>query len=232
MLHVTKTYPKDASPALYDINLRVDPSEFLFLVGKSGAGKSTLIKMLTREEIPDEGKILVGGIDYDNLKRHHIPHLRRRLGVVFQDFKLLPNRTVAENVAFALEIIGTKTKEIKIIVPKVLKLVGLENKEHKFPGQLSGGERQRVAIARSVARQPKILIADEPTGNLDPATSWEIIKLLEEINRLGTTVIVTTHDEKVVNFLKKRVITIDCGRIVSDQKQAGRYKITPLRKVI
>ena len=222
---VSKYYPQDKVPALDEVSLHIAPKEFVFLVGKSGAGKSTLIKMLTREEKPDYGKIMVGGIDYDFMKKHHIPHLRRRIGVVFQDFKLLPNRTVYENVAFALEIVGVSSAEIKRTVPKVLDLVGLSGTEKKFPGELSGGQRQRVAIARSMARQPKILIADEPTGNLDPENSWGIIKLLEEINNFGTTILVTTHDEKVVNLLKKRVITLQDGKIIGDQKEGGHYDL-------
>ena len=221
--HLVKYYPGDDSPALDDISLHIQPKEFVFLVGKSGAGKSTLIKMLTREEKPTSGKIMVGGIDYDYLKKRHIPHLRRRLGVVFQDFKLLPNRTVYENVAFALEIVGVSNAEIKNTVPKVLDLVGLNDKGHKFPDELSGGERQRVAIARSMARQPKILIADEPTGNLDPKHSWDIVRLLEKINKYGTTVLLTTHNVDIVNKLKRRVITIDHGKITSDQA-VGSYK--------
>ena len=220
---VTKIYPGDRAPSLDQVTLHVAPQEFVFVVGKSGAGKSTLMKMLTREEKPTSGKILVGGIDYDDLKKKHIPHLRRRLGVVFQDFKLLPNRTVYENVAFALEIAGVSNREIGRTVPKVLELVGLIDKAKNFPGQLAGGERQRVAIARSVARQPKILIADEPTGNLDPENSWGIIELLQQINNFGTTVLVTTHDEKIVNTLKKRVITIKDGKLVYDQKDHGKY---------
>ena len=222
---VSKYYPQDKVPALDEVSLHIAPKEFVFLVGKSGAGKSTLIKMLTREEKPDYGKIMVGGIDYDYMKKRQIPHLRRRIGVVFQDFKLLPNRTVYENVAFALEIVGVSNAEIKRTVPKVLELVGLSGTEKKFPGELSGGQRQRVAIARSMARQPKILIADEPTGNLDPENSWGIIKLLEEINNFGTTILVTTHDEKVVNLLKKRVITLQDGKIIGDQKDRGHYDL-------
>ena len=199
--------------------------EFVFLVGKSGAGKSTLIKMLTKEETPTSGKVMVGGIDYEYMKKRHIPHLRRRIGVVFQDFKLLPNRTVYENVAFALEIVGVSNAEIRRTVPKVLELVGLADQGHKFPGQLSGGQRQRVAIARSMARQPKILIADEPTGNLDPETSWGIVHLLEEINNFGTTILVTTHDEKIVNQLRRRVITLSHGKIIGDQKEGGHYNL-------
>lgn len=222
---VTKIYSGDKVPALDEVTLNIQAKEFVFLVGKSGAGKSTLMKMLTREEQPTKGKILVGGIDYDHLRKRHIPHLRRRLGVVFQDFKLLPNRTVYENVAFALEIAGVSSREIKRTVPTVLELVGLIDKGHKFPADLSGGERQRVAIARSMARQPKILIADEPTGNLDPETSWGIVHLLEEINNFGTTILVTTHNEEIVNTLQRRVVTLKDGKIIGDQKKGGHYDL-------
>lgn len=222
---VTKTYPGDEEPALDNISLHIEPHEFVFLVGKSGAGKSTLIKMITKEEQPDSGKIIIGGIDLDYVRRRHIPHYRRRLGVVFQDYKLLPTRTVFENVAFALEIAGMSNREIDKTVPKVLELVGLESKANKFPTTLSGGERQRVSIARSVARQPKILIADEPTGNLDKLTRQEIIELLQKINDFGTTLLVTTHDENIVNDLGKRVVTLKAGRIVDDQKYHGVYRL-------
>ncbi len=236
--NITKYYPGDKEPALDGVSLYVQPKEFVFIVGRSGAGKSTLIKMLTREEVPTSGKIIVGGIDFDYMKKRHVPHLRRRIGVVFQDFKLLPNRTVYENVAFALEIVGVSNAEIRRTVPKVLELVGLADKGHKFPAELSGGERQRVAIARSMARQPKILIADEPTGNLDPETSWGIVQLLEEINNYGTTIIVTTHDEKIVNLLKRRVVTLRGGKIIGDQKIGGHYDLeatkekTPRRPLV
>ena len=222
---VTKTYPGDEEPTLDNISLHIEPHEFVFLVGESGAGKSTLIKMITKEENPDSGKILVGGIDLDFVKRRHIPHYRRRLGVVFQDFKLLPTRTVFENVAFSLEIAGISNRDIIKTVPKVLDLVGLESKANKFPSNLSGGERQRVAIARSMARQPKILIADEPTGNLDVLNKREIVELLQKINDFGTTLLVTTHDENVVNNLSKRVVTLNNGRIISDQKVHGIYRL-------
>ena len=230
--NVSKYYPHDKKPALEEVNLHIQPKEFVFLVGPSGAGKSTLIKMLTREEKPSYGNIIVGGIDYKYMKKKHIPHLRRRIGVVFQDFKLLPNRTVYENVAFALEIVGVSNAEIKRTVPKVLELVGLADKAHKFPSELSGGERQRTAIARSMARQPKILIADEPTGNLDPENSWGIIRLLEEINNFGTTILVTTHDAEVVNQLKKRVVTLNEGKIIGDQKVGGHYDLDGSRTKI
>lgn len=220
---VTKTFSKDGVPAVNRMSLHIEPKEFVIIVGTSGAGKSTLLKLLTREEKQTSGKIVVGGIDYDTLKKKHVPLLRRKIGVVFQDFKLLPNRTVFENIAFALEIAGMTNREIKSTVPKVIELVGLTGKEKKFPHQLSGGERQRVAIARAVVRQPKILIADEPTGNLDPKHSWDIVRLLEKINRYGTTVLLTTHNAEIVNKLKRRVITVDHGKIVSDQAK-GTYK--------
>lgn len=220
---VTKAYGKANKPALNRVSAHISAGEFVILVGTSGAGKSTLLKLLTREEKPSSGKIVVGGIDYDTLKDKHIPLLRRKIGVVFQDFKLLPNRTVYENVAFALEIAGMNNREIKSTVPKVIELVGLSGKEKSFPHQLSGGERQRVAIARAVVRQPKILIADEPTGNLDPRHSWEIVRLLEKINKYGTTVLLTTHNVDIVNKLKRRVITIDHGKITSDEAK-GSYR--------
>ena len=222
---VTKTYADESKPALEHVSLHIKPKEFVFLVGKSGAGKSTLIKLLTREIKPTSGKIIVGGIDYDTLQRRHIPKLRRRIGVVFQDFKLLPRRTVFENVAFALEIAGVSNREIRRTVPKVLELVGLADKADRFPKDLSGGERQRVSIARSMARQPSILIADEPTGNLDPENSAGIVQLLEEINNYGTTVLVTTHDEKIVNSLRRRVLTLKDGKLIGDQKDRGKYDL-------
>ena len=227
---VTKRYPGDAEPALDNVSLHIEPNEFVFLVGKSGAGKSTLIKMLTKEEIPDSGKIIIGGIDLDYVKKRHIPSYRRRLGVVFQDFKLLPRRTVYENVAFALEIIGMSSKDIRKTVPKVLELVDLLPQAKKFPHQLSGGQQQRFSRARSVARQPKILIADEPAANLDKLTTEEIIDLLRKINDFGTTILVTTHNESIVNNLQKRVVTLKNGRIVNDQKNNGIYKLdeTPI----
>lgn len=205
------------------ISLHVEPKEFVIIVGPSGAGKSTLFKLLTREEKPTSGKIIVGGIDYDKLKDKDVPLLRRKIGVVFQDFKLLLNKTVYENVAFALEIAGIPNREIKHTVPKVLDLVGLKGKERNYPLELSGGERQRVAIARAVVRQPKILIADEPTGNLDPKHAWDVIKVLEKINRYGTTVLLTTHNQDIVNSLKRRVVTIKDGQIAGD-RAVGQYK--------
>jgi cell division transport system ATP-binding protein len=219
---VTKIYNR-TNVALDRASLHVEPKEFVIIVGPSGAGKSTFLKLLTREERPNSGKIIVGGIDYDHLKDRDIPLLRRKIGVVFQDFKLLPNRTAYENVAFALEIVGMGNGEIKHTVPRVLSIVGLTGKDQNYPYELSGGERQRVAIARAIARQPKILIADEPTGNLDPKHAWDVIKVLEKINKYGTTVILTTHNQDIVNKLKRRVITVEDGKIVSDKANGG-YK--------
>jgi cell division transport system ATP-binding protein len=220
---VTKKYSRSEGEALNRITLHVDPKEFVIVVGQSGAGKTTLLRLLTREERPTSGKIIVGGIDYDKLKDKDIPLLRRKIGVVFQDFKLLPNKTVFENIAFALEIVGISNREIKHTVPKVLSIVNLKGKENNMPRELSGGERQRVAIARAIVRQPRILIADEPTGNLDPKHAWDVIKVLEKINRYGTTVLLTTHNQDIVNKLKRRVVTIQGGKITSDRANAG-YK--------
>ena len=217
---VTKNYNRRGT-ALKSISLHVEPKEFVIIVGPSGAGKSTLLKLLTREEKPTGGKIIVGGIDYETLKDKNIPLLRRKIGVVFQDFKLLPNKTVFENVSFALEVVGMGNKEIRHTVPRVLDIVGLTGKENNYPGELSGGERQRVAIARAIARQPKILIADEPTGNLDPKHAWDVIRVLEKINKYGTTVLLTTHNQEIVNKLKRRVITIKDGQIASDRAGGG-----------
>ncbi|CAN5352271.1 cell division ATP-binding protein FtsE [soil metagenome] len=221
---VTKTYNKNMGSALERISLHVEPKEFVIVVGQSGAGKTTLLRLLTREERPTSGKIIIGGIDYDKLKDKDIPLLRRKIGVVFQDFKLLPNKTVYENVAFALEIVGMGNREIKHTVPKVLDIVNLKGKENRMPLELSGGERQRVAIARAIVRQPKILIADEPTGNLDPKHAWDVIKVLEKINKYGTTVLLTTHNQEIVNKLKRRVVTIEHGKIASDRANAS-YKV-------
>lgn len=218
---VTKTYNKNLGPALDRVSLHVEPGEFVIVVGQSGAGKTTLMRLLTREERPSSGKIIVGGIDYDKLKDKDIPLLRRKIGVVFQDFKLLPNKTVFENVAFALEIVGMGHREIQHTVPKVLDIVNLKGKEKRMPLELSGGERQRVAIARAIARQPKILIADEPTGNLDPKHAWDVIRVLEKVNRYGTTVLLTTHNQEIVNRLKRRVVTVKHGKVASDRANAG-----------
>lgn len=221
---VSKTYNKNLGPALDRLSIHIEPKEFVIIVGQSGAGKTTLLRLLTREERPSSGKIIIGGIDYDKLKDHDIPLLRRKIGTVFQDFKLLPNKTVFENVAFALEIVGVPSKDIKHTVPKVLDVVGLKDKAGRMPRELSGGERQRVAIARAIVRQPKILIADEPTGNLDPATGWEVIKVLEKVNKYGTTVLLTTHNRDIVDKLKRRVIKLDHGKLVSDRANSGYDK--------
>ena len=221
---VTKTYSRDLGSALDRITLHVEPKEFVIVIGQSGAGKTTLLKLLTREERPTSGKIVIGGIDYDKLKDKDIPMLRRKIGVVFQDFKLLPNRNVFENVAYALEIVGISNREIRHTVPKVLDIVNLKGKEKRMPRELSGGERQRVAIARAIVRQPRILIADEPTGNLDPKHAWDVIKVLEKINRYGTTVLLTTHNQDIHNKLNRRVVTINGGKITSDRANAG-YKV-------
>ena len=219
---VTKIYNRKGV-ALERVSLHVEPREFVIVVGSSGAGKSTLLKLLTREEKPTSGKIVVGGIDYEGLKDKNIPLLRRRIGVVFQDFKLLPVKTVFENVAFALEIVGMSGREINHTVPKVLDIVGLADKGKHYPMELSGGERQRVAIARAIVRQPKILIADEPTGNLDPKHAWDVIRVLEKINRFGTTVLLTTHNVEIVNKLQRRVVTIKDGKVVSDRANGGYH---------
>ena len=219
---VSRTYNQKGS-ALERISLHVEPKEFVIIVGQSGAGKSTLFKLLTREEKPTSGKIIVGCMDYDKLSDKDVPLLRRKIGVVFQDFKLLNNKTVYENVAFALEIASLPKKEIEHTVPKVLDIVGLKGKEKRYPLELSGGERQRVAIARAIVRQPKILIADEPTGNLDPKHAWDVINVLEKINKFGTTVLLTTHNQDIVNSLKRRVVTIENGKIASD-RAVGQYK--------
>ncbi|MGH7237542.1 MAG: cell division ATP-binding protein FtsE [Candidatus Saccharimonadales bacterium] len=221
---VTKTYNRKSGPVLDRVSLHVEPKEFVIVIGQSGAGKTTLLRLLTREEKPSGGKIVVGGVDYDKLADKDIPLLRRKIGVVFQDFKLLPNRNVFENVAFALEIVGMSRREISRTVPKVLDIVNLNGKDKNMPQELSGGECQRVAMARSIARQPKILIADEPTGNLDPKYAWDVIKILEKINRFGTTVLLTTHNQEIVNKLKRRVVTIDHGKIIADRANAD-YKV-------
>lgn len=222
---VTKQYERVPTPALDRVSLHIEPKEFVIIIGPSGAGKSTLLKLLTREEKPTGGKIIVGGIDYEQLADKEIPLLRRKIGVVFQDFKLLPNKNVFENVAFALEIVGMSKHEIEHTIPKVLDIVGLKGKGGSMPSELSGGERQRVAIARAVVRQPKILMADEPTGNLDPRHAWDVIRVLEKINRYGTTVLLTTHNQEIVNKLKRRVITIKDGKVISDRANA-EYKAT------
>lgn len=220
--NVQKTY-KNGVVALYDFNLSIKKGEFVFVIGASGSGKSTLIKMLYREERPDKGSIIIGGINVAKLKNRKVYILRRKIGVVFQDFKLLPKLTVFENVAFALELFGYDKIEIQRRVLEVLDLVGLKNKVRQYPDQLSGGEQQRVVIARAIANRPKLLICDEPTGNLDPDTSMEIMRVLENINNLGTTIIMATHDRTIVNRMNKRVILIDNGRLKKDFEK-GTYR--------
>jgi len=219
---VAKSY--DHHTALDHISLKLYKGEFLSLVGPSGAGKSTLIKCLTLQEWPEHGRIIVAGRDITLLRPRELPYYRRKVGVVFQDFKLLPNKTVFENVAFALEVSNTTTKEIRERVNVMLETVGMGHKRDNFPNELSGGEQQRVAIARALVHDPKILIADEPTGNLDPVNTWEIIELLFKINKSGTMVILATHDKEIVDALKKRVITIRAGKVVSDQEK-GTYLV-------
>lgn len=221
MKKVTKTY-KTGVTAVYDLDLNIKKGEFVFIIGSTGCGKSTLIKMLYREEKATSGQIIVGGIDVNKLRNGKVYKLRRKLGVVFQDYKLLPKLTVYENVAFALEVFGMSKSEMHPKVIKALELVGLKSKAKNFPHQLSGGEQQRVAIARAIVNGPKLLICDEPTGNLDENTSMEIMKVLDEINKLGTTIIMVTHDTKIVETMKKRVILLDSGRILKDYEE-GTY---------
>lgn len=213
---------KTGVTAIYDLDLKVKKGDFVFVIGASGSGKSTLIKMLYREEKPTKGSILIGGIDVAKLRNRKVYKLRRKLGIVFQDFKLLPKLTVYENVAFALEILGMPNSEIRKKTLKSLELVGLKNKAKNYPDQLSGGEQQRVAIARAIVNGPKLLLCDEPTGNLDPETSWEIMKVLEEINNMGTTIIMATHDKEMVDRMKKRVIVIETGKLKYDYEK-GTY---------
>jgi cell division transport system ATP-binding protein len=213
MTHVKKTY-KTGVTAIYDLNLNIEKGDFVFIIGSTGCGKSTLIKMLYREEKPTSGKISVGGLDVGKLRNSKVYKLRRKIGVVFQDFKLLNKSTAYENIAFALEVLGTPKSEIHTKVLKALELVGLKHKANNYPNQLSGGEQQRVAIARAIVNGPKLLICDEPTGNLDEVTSMEIMHVLEEVNKMGTTIIMVTHDTEIVNKMKKRTILLDSGRIL------------------
>ena len=218
---VTKKYHRSTT-ALRDITVSVNPGEFVYIVGPSGAGKSSFIKLLYREEKVSAGALKVGEFNLTKLKKRDVPILRRSIGVVFQDYKLLPKKTVFENVAYAMQVIGEKPREIKKRVPEVLDLVGLKHKMRSFPAQLSGGEQQRVAIARAIVNNPKVLIADEPTGNLDPEISWEIMQLLERINLQGTTILMATHNQQIVDNLRHRVIAIEDGRIVRDEEE-GEY---------
>ena len=221
---VQKTYPP-GTVALYDFNVSISKGEFVFVIGASGSGKSTFIKMLYREEKPDKGSIIIGGINVAKLKNRKVYILRRKIGVVFQDFKLLPKLTVFENVAFAMEVFGYDKRKIQKRVMEVLDLVGLKHKVRQYPNQLSGGEQQRVVIARAIVNNPKLLICDEPTGNLDPDTSMGIMKVLEDINKLGTTIIMATHDRDIVNRMNKRVICLEEGRLKQDIEKGKYYEI-------
>ena len=221
-INVSKEY-KNGVKALSNVNLTIKKGEFVFLVGPSGAGKSTIIKLILKEEDPTEGKIYLNDMDITKVKNRKVPYIRRKVGVVFQDFRLLPNKTVYENVAFAMEIVGAHPKEIRRNVPMVLGMVDLSRKAHCYPDELSGGEHQRVAISRAIVNNPPILIADEPTGNLDPETAWDIMKVLRDINRRGTTVLMATHAKDIVDIMKKRVIAIEAGKIVRDEEK-GVYE--------
>jgi len=216
MRGVSKAYVA-ADPALSDVNVEIGSGEFVFIVGHSGSGKSTFIRLLLRELLPSRGQIIVAGQDLGKMKNWKVPYLRRNIGCVFQDFKLLPNKTSFENVAFALEVIGKSKHVIRTQVPEVLRLVGLEDKVDSYPDELSGGEQQRVSIARAFVNRPPLLLCDEPTGNLDPQTSLGIMKLLERINNTGTTVLIATHDREMVDNMRRRVIALDNGRIIRDQ---------------
>lgn len=224
MIHfekVTKIYD-DNTKALEGVSLKIEPKEFVSIVGHSGAGKTTLIKMLLAEERPTEGKVFFESTDVHSLKKHHVNKLRRRIGTIFQDFRLLSNKTVYENIAFAMEAAGREDDEILADVPYVLELVDLAEKAWNFPDELSGGEKQRVAIARAIVNRPDIIVADEPTGNLDPMNTYEIVQILKKVNDLGTTIILTTHNKGVIDELGKRVITMENGRIIRDDPE-GRY---------
>ena len=218
---VTKLYP-DGTLALEEASLTIEPKEFVSIVGHSGAGKTTLVKMLLAEERPTSGRVFYQSLNINKLKKHEIHHYRRKIGTVFQDFKLLPNKTVYENIAFAMEMSGRPDDEISADVPHVLNLVDLTHRAYNFPHELSGGEKQRVAIARAIVNQPDVIVADEPTGNLDPINANEIIQILKKINDLGTTIILTTHNKGVIDSLKKRVITMEKGKIVRDD-ETGKY---------
>jgi cell division transport system ATP-binding protein len=216
---VTKVYPTSTRPALEDVTVEVDKGEFIFLVGQSGSGKSTFLRLVLKEEQPTKGEIWVAGKDLSKMSRRKVPALRRQVGTVFQDFRLLPNKTVAENVAFALDVIGKPRHTVAKVVPEVLSLVGLDGKENRRPDELSGGEQQRVAIARAFVNRPRVLLADEPTGNLDPTTSVGIMKLLDRINRTGTTVVMATHDSNIVDSMRRRVVELESGHVTRDQSR-------------
>lgn len=220
---ISKVYPGGVT-ALEDIHLHIEAGEFVSIVGQSGTGKTTLVKLLIAEEHPSRGRIQIGDWDISNIRESEVPHLRRQMGIIFQDFKLLSNKTAYENIAFALEVAGEPRSRINRAVKQLVELVGLENAVNRFPHEMSGGEQQRVAIARALAHRPKILVADEPTGNLDTLNTHEIIRILKKVNEFGTTVLLVTHNREVVNGLKRRVITLDNGRILHDQK-TGKYVI-------
>jgi cell division transport system ATP-binding protein len=215
--NVSKTYGRSSEPALSGITLEVERGEFVFIVGQSGSGKSTLLRLIMCEEAATSGDVLVAGRELSRLPRRKVPALRREIGCVFQDFRLLPNKDVFQNVAFALQVLGKSRQTIRAVVPETLEMVGLSGKERRLPHQLSGGEQQRVAIARAVVNKPPILLADEPTGNLDPTTSLDIVHLLDRINRSGTTIVMATHDNGIVDQLRKRVVELDDGTLVRDQ---------------
>ena len=221
---VTKIYSNYAPPALRNVNLSIEAGDFVSIVGQSGTGKTTLVKLIIAEEKPTRGSIEIGGWEITKINSGAIPYLRRQIGVVFQDFKLLPKKTVYENVAFALEVAGERNNRIKKVVPQVLDVVGLSPKTNSYPYQLSGGEQQRASIARSLVHRPKIMVADEPTGNLDAINAAEVIEILKKINEFGTTVLLVTHNREIVNHLRRRVITLDGGEIVNDEKN-GKYKL-------
>ena len=221
MMDVGMTYP-NGKVALADVTVSIPSGDFVFLVGPSGAGKSTFIRLLIREQLPTTGQVNVAGRDLLRMRRGQVPGLRRRIGIVFQDFRLLPTKTVWENVAFALDVTGAPGADIRQRVPQLLNLVGLQDHAHHLPTQLSGGEQQRTAIARALVHDPAILIADEPTGNLDPVTTWEIIKLLVRVNEMGTTLLIATHNAEIVNAMRRRVIHLDHGRVIRDERE-GLY---------
>lgn len=222
--NVSKVYFPEHTVALANVSFEVQAGEFISIVGKSGTGKTTVVKILTAEERASEGQVVVGGWDITKIRSREVPYLRRQIGVVFQDYKLLQKKTVTENVAFAMQVIGARPSRIKKIVPEVLKIVGLADMADRFPRHLSGGEQQRVAIARALAHGPKILVADEPTGNLDAATSQEIVELLLKINQIGTTVLLVSHDQGLVNHIRRRVLVLDQGALTSDEA-VGRYRL-------
>jgi cell division transport system ATP-binding protein len=222
--NVTKTYPASARPALQDVSISVEKGEFVFLIGASGSGKSTVLRLLLREELANAGKVTVDGRELGKLAGRKVPDLRRKMGCVFQDFRLLPKKNVYDNVAFALEVINKSQRQIKKTVPEVLELVGLEGKALRLPSELSGGEQQRVAIARAFVNRPLVVLADEPTGNLDPDTSQGIMSLLERINRTGTTVVMATHDNNIVDAMRRRVVELEQGQVVRDQSR-GVYGV-------